>query len=138
MKNIELNRVKSSSSLWRSAVTGAVIGLAVSLILTVLLAAIMTAAELNVSSANAFASVIIAISALLSGFASAKLCEQRLLAVGTLSGVVYYLAVAVIAAAVTQKSFTSVFVIRLAVSAALSAVGALLSALNKGRAKKYI
>lgn len=138
MKNIELNRTKSSKSFRRSVVTGVVIGIAISLILTVLLAAVMTAAELKVSSAKAFATVIIAVSALVSGFASAKLCEQRLLAVGTLSGVIYYIVVAVIAAAVTQKGFTAVFVIRLAVSASLSAVGALLSALNKTKTKKYI
>ncbi len=119
-----------------SAVFGIAVGFLLLLVLTVLSALLMTAASLSGSTARVFSVIILGISALVCGFASAKKLKSKALIIGAVSGLLMYILIAVISAAVTKEGFTSVFAVRLLISVAASSVGAFLSTVSGG--KKYI
>lgn len=126
---------EQKKSFLMSAVFGVIIGFIVLFLLTFLSSIIMSAAKINPDSAKVIAVVILGISGLFGGFASAKKLKSKALIIGAVTGLLFYLTVAVISAAVTKSGFTSVFLLRILICFAASEVGAVLSTVKRNKSK---
>lgn len=126
---------EQKKSFLMSAIFGVIIGFAILFLLTLLLSLIMSAAKISPDAAKVIAVVILGVSGLFSGFASAKKLKSRALVIGAVTGLLFYLTVAVISAAVTKSGFTSVFLLRVLICFAASEIGAVLSTVKRNKSK---
>lgn len=114
---------------------GSAVGFVAVMLLTCIVAAIMTASEISTSKATVAATVILAVSSLVCGFATGKFAKERLLIFGAASGALMYLVIAVAAVAITKNSLSSLFALRAAVCSVVSALASALTALKKVKLK---
>ena len=98
-----------------SVLLGVGVGFGVLFLLVLLTSAVLSAIELGAGIINIFAVIILGVSSFVSGFVSAKNNNSKLLIVGFFAGLVFYLFVAVVSAAITKNAFTSIFLLRLIV-----------------------
>ncbi len=124
-------------NIYISVFFGVGIGFSVLILLTLVFSLALAMLETVGTAVSVCSVIILCISALVCGFASAKKNKSKILIAGAISGFVFYLLIAVISAAVTKSTFSSVFLIRLIVSVVSSVLGSLLTAIS-GRKTKYI
>ena len=134
MKNFREN---SNSGFGKSLLWGVGIAYAVMAALVFVGALVMTVLDVSLTAVSVIATIALSIAALVGGFISAKIKGSSPLPVGLAAGFVFYLTVAVIAAAVTKGSFSSLFLLRMALCVVLAGVGAVLQSLKRSN-KGYI
>ena len=120
-----------------SVLLGVGVGFGVLFLLVLLTSAVLSAIELGAGIINILAVIILGVSSFVSGFVSAKKNNSKLLIVGFFAGLVFYLFVAVVSAAITKNSFTSIFLLRLIVCVVSSIAGSILTTVSH-RKQKYI
>ncbi len=118
-----------------STLYGIILGFASLLLLTLFSAFVLAALKLSTNISNVIAVVILALSALLCGYSSAKKLKSRALIIGAAAGTLFYLTIAVISAAVTKSGFSSVFLLRMLICFICSETGAFLSTVKRNKSK---
>ena len=120
-----------NNSFLKSLLFGVVIAYAAMLILTTAGAVIMTFLDVSAAAISVIATAAISVAALLGGFMAAKRKGSSPLPLGLATGFILYLSVAIIAAIVTKGSFSSLFILRMALCVVLAGVGAVLETFKK-------
>ncbi len=114
-----------------SLLFGIVMGFASLFVILLLFSLITTLADLGDVAISVLSTVAIVISSFICGFLSAKRLGSKALIIGVVSGFVFYITVAIISLITTKDSFSSLFLIRLALSVVMSAVGAIVATQKK-------
>lgn len=122
-----------NNSFFKSLLFGVVIAYAAMLILTTAGAVIMTFLDVSAAAISVIATSAISVAALLGGFMAAKRKGSSPLPLGLATGFIFYLSVAIIAAIVTKGSFSSLFILRMALCVVLAGVGAVLETFKKSK-----
>lgn len=122
-----------NNSFFKSLLFGVVIAYAAMLILTTAGAVIMTFLDVSAAAISVIATAAISVAALLGGFMAAKRKGSSPLPLGLATGFIFYLSVAIIAAIVTKGSFSSLFILRMALCVVLAGVGAVLETFKKSK-----
>lgn len=122
-----------NNSFLKSLLFGVVIAYAAMLILTTAGAVIMTFLDVSATAISVIATAAISVAALLGGFMAAKRKGSSPLPLGLATGFIFYLSVAIIAAIVTKGSFSSLFILRMALCVVLAGVGAVLETFKKSK-----
>lgn len=122
-----------NNSFLKSLLFGVVIAYAAMLILTTAGAVIMTFLDVSAAAISVIATAAISVAALLGGFMAAKRKGSSPLPLGLATGFIFYLSVAIIAAIVTKGSFSSLFILRMALCVVLAGVGAVLETFKKSK-----
>ncbi len=93
----------------------------------------MTFLDVSATAISVIATAAISVAALLGGFMAAKRKGSSPLPLGLATGFIFYLSVAIIAAIVTKGSFSSLFILRMALCVVLAGVGAVLETFKKSK-----
>ena len=120
-----------SKFLFKSAALGVLIGYVSSVLLMLLFAVLMTLVDFDDGIANTFAIITLAISSFFCGFSSSKILKGRAITVGAISGLVFYISLAVVSAIITGGGFTKLFFVKFAISFLLSVIGGIVAGLNQ-------
>lgn len=120
-----------NNSFLKSLLFGVVIAYAAMAALVVIGALVMTFLDVSVTTISVIATAAISVAALLGGFMAAKRKGSSPLPIGLATGFVFYLTVAIVAAIVTKGSFSSLFILRMALCVVLAGVGAVLETFKK-------
>lgn len=110
---------------------GIIIGYTVLISALLISAVIMAAAKLTSGAAVTMATVSLAAAGFVAGFASSKKFGSRAVIIGTLTGSVFYLTVAVISLIITGGGVSSLFVLRMCLTIAAALVGSIFGAVRK-------
>lgn len=110
---------------------GIIIGYTVLISALLISAVIMAAAKMTSGAAVTMATVSLAAAGLAAGFASSKKFGSRAVVIGTLTGSVFYLTVAVISLIITGGGLSSLFILRLCLTVAAALAGSILSTVRK-------
>ncbi len=135
MKN-SINGTNKGSTV-RAMILGIVSGFLLGLLLLMIFALIISSAGLGSAFIKVASVIILGGSAFICGIVAAKKAEEKKLIIGFLTGILFYLVVAVISMAVTKNTFTTAFLLRMMICAVASGVGALIVTLRSSN-KRYI
>lgn len=120
-----------SKVLFKAAGLGVLISYVASAVLMLLSSIVMTLVDFGDCAANIFSIVILAVSSLFCGFTASKILKGRGITVGALSGLIYYISLAVISAIMTGGGFTKMFFIKFIISVLLSVIGGIVAGINQ-------
>lgn len=123
MKNYEVG----TKVFLKSAGIGAVISHISAVLLIVIAALIVSSVNTGEAVIGVISLVILAVSAFLGGFFSAKILKCKALFVSLASGGFYYLSLAVLSAAISVDSFGKMFLLKLALTVIFSALGGIVT-----------
>jgi putative membrane protein (TIGR04086 family) len=98
-------------------------------------ALLIVVADISDNATGYFATAFIAISGFFCGYFSAKKFGGRVVIIGFLSGLIFYLTIAVISVAITKGGFTSLVVLSMILTVAMAIFGAILSTFKKKKVK---
>lgn len=132
-----INDSNLSKKLLVSAGIGVVSGFALLFLLLLFFALIMLKVSLSDSGATVMSTIALMIASMFSGLVSSKLSGLKRMPIALVTGFAFYLTVAIISAAITKDSFGKLFLIRMILCIASSAIGAIIGAVNKQN-KNYI
>ena len=134
--NNKFSQNKTNEGFLAGILFGVCSAFVVMFILVVLFALIMSLFKISTEYTGIISMVIIIISGLICGIVTSKKSNKNSLVLGITSGACTYLIIAVISAAITKESFSSMFIIRLVVVTICSAVGAIIK--NFRKTKNYV
>ena len=118
-----------------SAGVGVLEGYIALFVLLFISAIIMTAAKLTAGAAVIMATVSLCAAGLFAGVVSSKKYGSRVLVMGTVTGLAFYISVALISVIITRSGLSSLFVWRLILTVAASSIGSVIGALKQSNKK---
>lgn len=124
---------KSSGGFIHAVVLGTVMGYITVFVMLAVFALVLMLSDSGDGASGIFATVSLALSGLFCGLTAAKKLGSKALIVGLAAGTLFYISVAVISVAVTKSGFSSLFLVRFLLTAAMSGLGSFLSTVKKKR-----
>lgn len=118
-----------------SAGVGVLAGYIALFVLLFISAIIMTAAKLTAGAAVIMATVSLCAAGLLAGVVSSKKYGSRVLVMGAVTGLAFYISVALVSVIITRSGLSSLFIWRLILTVAASSIGSVIGALKQSNKK---